>query len=98
MNWLRTAPLNPVPTQLDSPVDGWIVPPHASTRRKRGRGSERGTGAVIAPRLVELAEQFCTYQRKQRGRTEGGVKTYRWNLEQFLVFVRARADWPVSRT
>jgi integrase/recombinase XerC len=40
--------------------------------------------------LVDLVEQFCTYQRKQRGRTEGGVKTYRWNLEQFLQFVRAR--------
>ena len=40
--------------------------------------------------LVEWVEQFCHYLRKQRGRTEGGVKTYRWNLEQFLVFVRAR--------
>jgi integrase/recombinase XerC len=40
--------------------------------------------------LVDLVEQFCTFQRKQRGRTEGGVRTYRWNLEQFLVFVRAR--------
>ena len=27
--------------------------------------------------LVELVEQFCVYQRKQRGKTEGGVKTYR---------------------
>jgi len=40
--------------------------------------------------LADLVEQFCAYQRKQRGRTEGGVKTYRWNLEQFLTFVRAR--------
>jgi site-specific recombinase XerD len=40
--------------------------------------------------LVDLVEQFCTVQRKQRGRTEGGVTTYRWNLEQFLVFLRAR--------
>jgi site-specific recombinase XerD len=44
----------------------------------------------MAQQLIELVEQFCTYQRKQRGRTEGGVKTYRWNLEQFLAFVRAR--------
>lgn len=40
--------------------------------------------------LVELVEQFCVYQRKQRGKTEGGVKTYRWNLEQFLQFMRQR--------
>jgi site-specific recombinase XerD len=44
----------------------------------------------MAQQLIELVEQSCTYQRKQRGRTEGGEKTYRWNLEQFLVFVRAR--------
>jgi len=44
----------------------------------------------MAQQLIDLVEQFCIYQRKQRGRTEGGVKTYRWNLEQFLVFVRAR--------
>jgi site-specific recombinase XerD len=35
-------------------------------------------------------EKFCTYQRKQRGKTEGGVTTYRWNLDQFLMFVRTR--------
>jgi site-specific recombinase XerD len=34
--------------------------------------------------------QFCQYQRKQRGKTESGVRTYRWNLEQFLDFTRAR--------
>jgi site-specific recombinase XerD len=38
--------------------------------------------------LVDLVEQFCTYQRKQRGKTEGGVTTYRWNLDQFLVRTR----------
>ena len=37
-----------------------------------------------------MVEQFCNFQRKQRGKTEGGVKAYRWNLEQFLVFVRNR--------
>jgi integrase/recombinase XerC len=42
----------------------------------------------MAQELIDLVEQFCIYQRKQRGRTEGGVKTYRWNLEQFLMFVR----------
>ena len=42
----------------------------------------------MAQPLVELVEQFCTYQRKQRGKTEGGVRTYRWMLEQFLIFVR----------
>jgi site-specific recombinase XerC len=40
--------------------------------------------------LIDLVEQFCTYQHKQRGKTEGGVTTYRWNLEQFLMFVRKR--------
>ncbi len=40
--------------------------------------------------LVDLVEQFCTYQRKQRGKTEGGVRTYRWNLDQLLTFVRTR--------
>ncbi len=43
----------------------------------------------MTQRLVELVEQFCHYQRKQRGKTEGGVRTYRWNLEQYLAFVRA---------
>jgi site-specific recombinase XerC len=40
--------------------------------------------------LVELVEQFCIYPRKQRGRSDGGVRTYRWILEQFLRFVRTR--------
>jgi integrase/recombinase XerC len=40
--------------------------------------------------LVELVEQFGNFQRKQRGRAEGGVTTYRWMLEQFLFFVRNR--------
>ena len=44
----------------------------------------------MTQQLVGLVEQFCLYQLKQRGRTEGGVKTTRWNLEQFLVFVRLR--------
>ncbi len=44
----------------------------------------------MTQRLVELVERFCSYQRKQRGKTEGGVGTYRWILEQFLRFVRAR--------
>ena len=41
--------------------------------------------------LSELVEQFCQYQLKQRGRTEGGVQTARWSLEQFLLFVRDRS-------
>lgn len=44
----------------------------------------------MAQQLIELVEQFCAYQRKQRGKTEGGAKTYRWILEQFVVFVKAR--------
>jgi site-specific recombinase XerD len=38
--------------------------------------------------LSELVEQFCNFQRKQRGKTDGGVRTYGWNLEQFLSFIR----------
>jgi integrase/recombinase XerC len=44
--------------------------------------------------LVELVEQFCTYQRKQRGKTEGGVRTYHWNLDHFLRFVQKREARP----
>ncbi len=44
----------------------------------------------MAQPLTELVEQFCNFQRKQRGKTAGGVQTYRWILEQFLTFVRNR--------
>ena len=40
---------------------------------------------------AELVEQFCQYQLKQQGRTEGGVQTARWSLERFLLFVRDRS-------
>ena len=40
--------------------------------------------------LTDLVEQFCNFQRKQRGKTDGGVQTYRWILEQFVLFVRHR--------
>ena len=40
--------------------------------------------------VTDLVEQFCNYRRKQRGKTEGGVQTYGWILQQFLVFVRNR--------
>jgi integrase/recombinase XerC len=74
-----------VPIQLDE----WLVPPDTAAQRKRGRGSGRRTGRMTQP-LIELVEQFCNFQRKQRGKTEGGVRTYRWILEQFLTFVRNR--------
>src|ERR671936_1259285 len=67
---------NPAPTDAD--LDGWLVPPETWPRRKRGRGSGRRTGSMAQP-LIDPVEQFCTFQRKQRGKTEGGVKTYRWN-------------------
>ncbi len=44
----------------------------------------------MAQHLVELVEQFCAFQHKQRGKTEGGVRTYRYILEQVLVFARHR--------
>src|SRR2546428_14141859 len=77
------------PAKAPSRLDGWVVPPDTADRRKRGRGSGRRTDAM-AQQLTDLVEQFCSFQRKQRGKTEGGVKAYRWNLEQFLVFVRNR--------
>ena len=43
----------------------------------------------MAQQRTNLVEQFCNFQRKQRGKSEGGVRAYRWNLEQFLTFVRA---------
>jgi len=70
-------------------LDGWLVPPHTAVRRSRSCGRDRKGTAMTRP-LVELVEQFCHYQLKQRGKTEGGVQTARWNLEQFLVFVRNR--------
>jgi hypothetical protein len=44
----------------------------------------------MTQQLTDLVEAFCNFQRKQRGKAEGGVKAYRWNLEQFLTFVRNR--------
>src|SRR5882724_12914093 len=76
-------------TTTNRPLDDWVVPPDTRDRRKRGRDSGRRTD-VMAQQLTDLVEQFCNFQRKQRGKTEGGVKAYRWNLEQFLVFVRNR--------
>ncbi len=70
-------------------LDAWVIPPNTASRRKRDPRSGRRTDAMAQP-LVEWVEQFCTYQRKQKGKTEGGVQTYRWNLEQFLVFIRQR--------
>src|SRR4030095_13966463 len=83
--------------ELDGPVtipepslDPWVVPPDTGPRRKRDRGPGRRTGSMAQP-LNDLVEQFCLFQRKQRGKTEGGVKTYRWNLNQYLKFIsRAR--------
>jgi len=50
----------------------------------------------MAQQLLELVEQFCGFQRKQRGKTDRGVKTYQWNLEQFLAFSRKRNGRPAQ--
>ena len=71
-------------------LDPWLVPPHTAQRRSRSCGGDR-KGTVMTRPLAELVEQFCQYQLKQRGRTEGGVQTARWSLEQFLLFVRDRS-------
>jgi hypothetical protein len=64
-------------------LDAWVVPAHTAAGQRADRGSGRRTETMTQP-LVELVEQFCNYQRKQRGRSDGGVRTYRWILEQFL--------------
>ena len=62
--------------QVPMRVDGWIARPDTADQRKRGRGSARRT-ETMAQQLTDLVEQFCNFQRKQRGKTEGGVRTYR---------------------
>ena len=42
----------------------------------------------MTQQLVELVDQFANFQRKQRGKSERGVNTYRWVLEQFLRFIK----------
>src|SRR5713226_6774233 len=68
-------------------LDGWVVPPDTRPQRTRGRGSGRRT-ETMTQQLVELVEQFGNFQRKQRGKSDRGVKTYRWVLEQFLLFLK----------
>ena len=58
---------------LPATLDGWVVPPHTLPRRSRGRGRDR-RGNAMTQQLVDLVEQFCQYQLKQRGKTEGGCK------------------------
>ena len=48
----------------------------------------------MSPPLHQLVEEFCIYQRKPRGKTEGGVRAYRWTLEQFLRFMRTLTGRP----
>ncbi len=48
----------------------------------------------MSPPLHPLVDEFCTYQRKLRGKTEGGVKAYRWTLEQFQKFMRTLTGRP----
>jgi integrase/recombinase XerC len=84
---MESAPLAKI--EQTNTLDGWVVLPNTPRRRKRGLRSGRRTEAMAQP-LVEWVEQFCTYQLKQKGKTEGGVQAYRWDLEQFLVFVRKR--------
>ena len=48
----------------------------------------------MAQQLTEWVEQFCNYQRKQRGKAEGGARTYRWILARFLAFLKTRTGRP----
>ena len=77
------------PMEVQSHLDAWVVPPHTSSRRTHGRGRDQ-KGQTMAQPLAELAEQFCLYQFKQRGRTKGGVEATRWVLSRFVKFVRAQ--------
>src|SRR5713101_5732214 len=82
--WAETATAPHLPGQ---PLDPWVVPPDTALQRKRGRGAGRRTDAMTQ-QLVELVEQFCHFQHKQRGKSERGVQTYRWVLERCLGFVK----------
>ncbi len=62
------------PAENNADLDGWLVSLETGPRRKRGRGPGRRTASMAQP-LIDLVEQFCIFQRKQRGKTEGGVKT-----------------------
>jgi site-specific recombinase XerD len=66
-------------------MEKWLNRPDTASRRVLK------SPAASAPThgLVELVEQFCRYQYQQRGKTSGGIATYRWNLEQFLRFVES---------
>jgi integrase/recombinase XerC len=77
------------PSEDPAVLDAWIVPPHTHSRRTHGRGRDQ-KGHAMTQLVGELAQQFCLYQLKQRGRTNGGVEAARWVLERFLRFVRAR--------
>jgi integrase/recombinase XerC len=72
-----------------SRLDAWVVPPHTASRRNHGRGRDQ-KGQTMAQPLAEVAEHFCLYQFKQRGRTKGGVEATRWVLNRFVKFVRAQ--------
>ena len=74
-------------------LDGWIVPPNTPSRRKRDPRSGRRTEAMAQP-LMELVEQFCTYQRKQKDRTEDGV----WRATGHLVSCHLSRARPVAPT
>ena len=65
----------PAELSASAAVDAWVVRPDTGGQRKRGRGSGRRTAAMHRP-LDELVEEFCTYQRKVGGKTEGGVRAY----------------------
>jgi hypothetical protein len=72
----RRDPLMSLPSAAVARLDAWVIPPDTVTQRKRGLRSGRRTAAMAKP-LVDMVEQFCVYQRKQKGRTEEGVQTYR---------------------
>ena len=44
--------------------------------------------------LDDLVEEFCSYLHKLRGKTEGGVRAYRWTLGQLLKFLRSVTGRP----
>ncbi len=46
--------------------------------------------------LDELVDEFCTHQQKVRGKTEGGVKAYRWMLQQLLTFLHLTEGRPAA--
>src|SRR6188474_3061865 len=74
-------------------LDLWLVPPHTAQRRSRSCGGDR-KGTVMTRPLVELVEQFCQYQLKQRGRKEACRRLAGVWSSSYCLFATGRESSP----